>query len=123
MLRTTLTFLAALLLAAPGLAESDELTAVPAGSVDGHPYRGDGAPSEIHFINARAGPVNLLWIDFTGARRYYGTIRAGEEWFQPTFVSHRWLVTAGGSGVPVAAFISTRSTIHDDGSIPIALIR
>lgn len=115
--------LAALLLATPLMADGDELTPVPASAVLGHSYRGDGGPSQIHFINVRGTSVNLFWVGFDGQRRFYATIASGEEWFQPTYVTHRWIVTSTTDDSLVAAFISTRSAIRDQGTTQIALIR
>jgi hypothetical protein len=105
------------------LAESDELAPVPVNAVIGHPYPGDGAPSEIRFINVRLTPVSLVWIGGDGAEHFYATIQPGQEWVQPTFVTHRWLVKDNRDGAPIEAFISTRSAARDAGTAQIALIR
>jgi len=117
-------FLIALsLLASPALAESDELVPVPVDAVIGHPYPGYGVPSEIRFINVRAAPVTVVWIAGDGREHVYGVIGPGEEWDQPTFVTHRWLLKDERNGTPVAAFISTRSGARDNGTPQIAMIR
>ena len=115
--------LALLLSAAPAHADSDELAPVPASAVIGRAYRGDGAPSQIRFINVRSAPVSLVWIGGDGKEHFYGVIETGQEWIQPTFVTHRWLVKEGRDGTPIEAFISTRSALRDDGTSQIALIR
>ena len=111
------------LLAFPALAESDELTPVPVDAVIGRPYPGHGAPSEIRFINVRPAPVTVVWIGGDGREHIYGVIAPGEEWDQPTFVTHRWLLKDERNGAPVAAFISTRSGVRDNGTPQIAMIR
>jgi hypothetical protein len=111
------------LCASPALAESDELAPVPVNAVIGHPYPGDGAPSEIRFINVRSAPVTVVWVGGDGQQHIYGVIQPGEEWDQPTFVTHRWLLKDARNGAPVAAFISTRSGARDNGTAQIALIR
>lgn len=114
--------LAFLMSAAPALADSDELAPVPANAVIGRTYPGDGAPSVVRFINVRSAPVSLVWIGVDGKEHLYGTIETGQEWVQPTFVTHRWLVKDSRDGTPIEAFISTRSAVRDEGTAQIALI-
>ena len=115
--------IALMLSATPALAESDELMPVPVRAVIGQSYPGDGVPSEIRFINVRAAPVSIVWIGFDGQQHVYDVLPPGKEWDQPTFVTHRWLVKDVRGDVPIAAFISTRSAAHDEGTAQIALIR
>ena len=112
-----------LLSSAPALADGDEISPVPVPAVIGHPYAGEGAPSQIRFINVRMRPVDIVWIGFDGAERFYSSLNPGDEIVQPTFVGHRWLVKDKGNGEPLEAFISTRSAIRDRGTAQIALIR
>lgn len=116
--------LAILLLAsAPAVAEDDEIDPVPAQAVIGHAYPGENIPSEIRFINVRSRPVKILWVGFDGSESQYGQLGEGQEVVQPTFLAHRWLVRDAESGMPLEAFISTRSMRHSNGSPQIALIR
>lgn len=107
----------------PALADSDELSAVPAPAVIGRAYVGDPAPSKIRFINVRDRAVQLTWVSFDGTEREYAVIAPGQELIQPTFVAHRWLIKDSGDGTPLEAFISTRSAARDNGASQIALIR
>ena len=120
-LRLTLAML--LLFPTPALAETDELSPVPAQVVLGQPYAGDSAASKIRFINVRNRPVRIVWISFDGAGRVYGQIKPGQELVQPTYVAHRWVAVDAETGQPLQGFISTRSAARDDGASPIALIR
>lgn len=104
------------------LAESDEMAPVPVPAVAGRPYSGDIAPAQIRFINVRTRPVRLMWIAFDGSERLYGTLQPGEEAIQPTFVAHRWLVRDAITGMPIEAFIATRSALRDP-TAQVALIR
>lgn len=56
------------------------------------------------FVNHRSGDVALDWIDFTGARKRYATLRPQGIHVQETFVGHAWLVSEGATklGVVVA---------------------
>jgi len=118
-----LTLVAIMLCAGPVLADSDELIPVPANALIGRAYPADGAPSQIRFINVRPAPVNLIWIGADGREHAYRLIGTGEEVIQPTFVTHRWLVTDSRDGTPLEAFISTRSAARDEGTSQIAVIR
>jgi hypothetical protein len=112
-----------LLSSSPALADGDEISPVPVPVVIGHPYLGDRAPSQIHFINVRTRSVSIVWIGFDGVERLYASLDPGDEIMQPTFVGHRWLIKDKESGEPLEAFISTRSAIRDRGTAQIALIR
>jgi hypothetical protein len=114
--------IAAMLASSAASAGDDELRLVPAAALIGKAYSGAGEASEIQFVNARTRPVRLNWIAFDGTARLYAVLQPGEELLQPTFVSHRWLITLAG-GAPVEAFISTRADIHGDGQPQIAIIR
>jgi len=118
-----LSFALLLLTAAPAVAESDELSPVPARILRGQPYAGDAAPSQIRFVNVRSRPVSLVWIAFDGSERTYSVITPGREVVQPTFVGHRWIVKDAYDGTPLEAFISTRSASRDNGAAQIAIVR
>jgi len=115
---------AALMLCSPAVAQAgDELAPLPAAALIGKPYAGAGAAAEIFFINARSAPVRLFWIRFDGTLQLYAVIQPGGEVRQPTYVSHRWLITRHDVDAPIQAFIATRSDIHGDGQSQVAVIR
>jgi hypothetical protein len=113
---------AALLIAAPAFAATDELAPIPALTVIGQSYFGDSAASKILFINARSRPIRVLWLDFNGVEHEYAILAPGAQAVQPTYVANRWVVEDFGDGQPLAGFISTRSAA-DDSTPQIALIR
>jgi hypothetical protein len=115
--------LALLMISGPASADGDEISPVPAAALIGHGYSGDGAPSQIHFINVRSRPVSIMWIAFDGSERFYLALQPGDEVMQPTYVGHRWLVKDQQDGTALEAFISTRSAIRDRGTAQIAIIR
>jgi hypothetical protein len=124
-----------------GAHTNDELQPIAAGPLIGKSYPGAGLPAEIQFINVRRRSVRLNWIDFDGRLRLYAVVPSGGEVLQHTFVSHRWVITsnqagisnhratgrhrsrAAHAGVPIEAFIATRSNAHGDGQPQIAIIR
>jgi dipeptidyl-peptidase-4 len=68
-----------------------------------HPSRSGGEASAITFLNQLANPVNIIWIDPSGEKHPYATLKPGEQWQQSSFVGHVWLVTAG-AGATVGVF-------------------
>jgi hypothetical protein len=64
--------------------------------------------TRIRFENRTSQALNLYWLDFEGHRKQYGSIMAGGEASQPTYVGHVWLVTdLAGEGV--AIFVADRA--------------
>ena len=51
------------------------------------------AEAEIRFVNRSGQTVNVYWLDYTGERKYYQTLKDGELYDQPTYMTHPWLVT------------------------------
>lgn len=51
------------------------------------------AAATIRFDNGRVSPVRLYWLDFGGNRVFYQIIPPGQAVYQPTYESHRWIVT------------------------------
>lgn len=49
--------------------------------------------AEIRFVNRSGQTVEVYWLDFDGKRKYYQTLKDGEFYDQPTFLTHPWLVT------------------------------
>jgi von Hippel-Lindau disease tumor suppressor protein len=83
------------------VSEWTELTSNLAPLLEAHECEGAFAwpslPSQvaatIRFDNGRVAPVRVYWIDFAGNRVFYQTIPPGQAVYQPTFESHRWIVT------------------------------
>jgi hypothetical protein len=50
-------------------------------------------PATINFLNKTKGNVNIIWIDFGGSRRLYGTLGPNQNRNQPTYTGHVWLIT------------------------------
>jgi hypothetical protein len=112
---------ALLLTTAPAFAASDELSPVPALTMVGQSYFGEGAASKILFINTRDRAVRVAWVDFNGNEHEYAILAPGAQVMQPTYVANRW-IAEDVDGQPLEGFISTRAAA-DDGSAQIALIR
>lgn len=111
-----------MLLSAPAIAQGDELDPVPAQALMAHPYFAEGTPAQMLFINVRARPVRVLWVAFDGSQQQYAELKQGEQWLQPTFVAHRWLVEDV-DGTPLEGFIATRAAARSNGTPQIAIIR
>ena len=47
----------------------------------------------ITFDNQTHDPVEVYWIEASGRRTHYNTIKPGAQLSQPTFVGHVWLIT------------------------------
>lgn len=109
--------------AAPALASGDELDPVPVMPLMSRPYVGQGEPALIRFINVRPEPVRVHWIDLSGSPRPYRVLGPGEEYVQPTYVTHRWMAAGIEGDLPLQAFIATRATVSGGGTAQIALIR
>ena len=59
----------------------------PAPSVNG------GADTQINFENQTKSLIRLFWIDTSGQRHEYQSLKPGEQFEQPTYVGHVWVVT------------------------------
>ncbi len=57
------------------------------------PSRSGGESSGIVFVNERADPVVLYWLDPQGNRQRYSEVAPGTSFDQHTFEKHVWLVT------------------------------
>ena len=66
-----------------------------------HPSGNSAVDTDVTFENRLGEPVKLFWIDPSGGRVPYGSIRAGEKHTQHTFVGHVWLVTADTNTIAV----------------------
>jgi VHL beta domain len=73
------------------------------------------APVLIRFLNLRAEPVELIWLDYDGKRKSYGLLDAGAARDQRTYLSHPWIV-ANASGICIDIRIPRaagyQATIH-----------
>ncbi len=85
--------------------ESDRLTSLTA-DLRVRPSRTGGVETAITFANGTADDVVLFWIDTSGGRIPYGTLKAGETRRQHTFAGHIWLLAAK-SGKPLGVFEAT----------------
>jgi|GEM_PF-243496 len=57
-----------------------------------HPSTNGGEETWVTFENRLPEPVELFWIDWSGARKSYGTLQPGQRRDQHTFAHHAWLV-------------------------------
>ncbi|MES1177015.1 MAG: hypothetical protein ABUL62_22020 [Myxococcales bacterium] len=55
------------------------------------------SPVLVRFLNLRAEPVELIWLDYDGKRKSYGTLAAGAAREQQTYLTHPWMI-ANASG-------------------------
>ena len=74
-----------------------------------HPSGNSAADSEVTFDNRLTETVRLFWIDPSGGRVAYGTLRAGEKHTQHTFANHVWLVTGMNTNT-IAVFEAEETT-------------
>jgi hypothetical protein len=59
--------------------------------------------------------VRLYWLDYSGKRKLYATIKQGAQYTQQTFDSHPWVVTDADDkclAVLVPDIGQTRYTVH-----------
>jgi len=79
-----------------------------------------GPESEITFVNATDGEVEVLWLDFDGRRRSYGKLPPGGRRDQHTYAGHVWLVVRG-DGEPLCVFVAEEepltAKIDADGAL------
>jgi dipeptidyl-peptidase-4 len=67
--------------------------------------RASDEETEIVFVNQTAKQVRLLWRDYDGGRRSYGTLKPGEVHRQHTFSGHVWETVDAEGGI-LAVFIA-----------------
>jgi dipeptidyl aminopeptidase/acylaminoacyl peptidase len=67
-----------------------------------HPSENSAKETEVRFANHLDTAVELFWVNPEGRRIAYGTIPAGGERLQPTFVGHVWVITARDRGLSAA---------------------
>lgn len=57
-------------------------------------------PAVLHFANSTGRTLRIYWLDFQGQRRFYRELKTGQDYRQPTFLSHPWIaVDAAGNCV------------------------
>jgi dipeptidyl-peptidase-4 len=76
-----------------GVLREEPGATAPADSLETPPQdRARAGSTEIRFVNRTGGPVELIWLAPDGKRTSYGTIEAGTERSQQTYVGHEWQV-------------------------------
>jgi hypothetical protein len=48
--------------------------------------------TNIEFVNRTAGTVKVYWLDYSGKRVYYSTLKADTSYVQATWATHPWVV-------------------------------
>jgi hypothetical protein len=48
---------------------------------------------DVTFENNTAGKVNVIWYTFTGGRKMYQSLAAGQSYVQSTYTKHVWELT------------------------------
>jgi len=51
-----------------------------------------GVHTRVHFVNCTTGEVALYWLNYQGREVYYRSLLVGGEFFQPTYLSHPWVM-------------------------------
>ena len=76
--------------------QGERLTWLPPDQLPAASPRGEGSATSIVFVNRRAGPVQIAWIDFKGKRKDYGAIRPGVSELLSTYPGHAWVFSEQG---------------------------
>jgi dipeptidyl aminopeptidase/acylaminoacyl peptidase len=82
------------------------------------PSENSSTDTEVRFINRLDQPVELFWVDPGGARVSYGTIPAGGECLQHTYVGHVWVLRSADMSVVYGAeeqagtAVASEETMH-----------
>jgi hypothetical protein len=48
--------------------------------------------ASVTFANNTNVPLQVYWLDYTGARRFYRLLNPGEDYVQNTYVTHPWIM-------------------------------
>jgi hypothetical protein len=67
--------------------------------------QGGGIATSIKFTNRTNSTVSILWIDYSGQQKPYGSIKPSESLVQSTYTLHPWLVSDVSTGKPIAGFL------------------
>jgi uncharacterized protein YvpB len=47
----------------------------------------------IKFVNKSGKTVKVYWLNYEGGRELYQTVKDGDTYDQPTYLTHPWLIT------------------------------
>ena len=89
-----------------GLAEEKIVSTSAAQSLTPRRTTHTGEETVIRWHNLTAAPVDIFWVDESGARRPYGRVPAGDTAEFHTYAGHVWLV-ADAAGKPLGFFAAT----------------
>lgn len=93
---------------APQLDKQGEALAwLPADKIPSASPHGNGKETGINFVNHRAKPVSLFWVDFDGKRKHYADVRPKLTHLLSTFPGHVWVITEDGKDL--GAVVATES--------------
>lgn len=48
-------------------------------------------PAVIQFANSTGRTLKIYWLDFEGQRKFYRELKTGQDYRQPTFLTHPWI--------------------------------
>jgi hypothetical protein len=90
------------------------------------PSRSEGGETSITFINELKKEVFINWIFYNGELRFSKKLKPGEQFKQPTYPGHYWLVTENKeNGEAIAGFLASQENataiIHNELPKPIDL--
>ena len=46
----------------------------------------------VEFVNVSSQPRRVYWLDFAGARQFYGVMQPGQRAAMQSYVSHPWMM-------------------------------
>jgi hypothetical protein len=49
--------------------------------------------TSIRFRNHRRSTVRIFWLDYEGRRKFYKELPPGQQYLQPTYMTHPWIIT------------------------------
>lgn len=88
----------------PGLAHAAEMRCADEAGL--RSTEGTVATS-LNFTNRMPKALRIYWINYNGARQFYGVVRPGQSFHQQTYVTHPWVLTDA-KGTCVAVFMPAR---------------
>lgn len=50
-------------------------------------------PTKIIFVNGTGQPIRICWVDYQGNKQFYARLLPGQQYTQPTYVTHPWIAT------------------------------
>lgn len=48
-------------------------------------------PAVIRFANGTGRTLEIFWLDFQGQRKFYRQLKTGQDYRQPTYLTHPWI--------------------------------